>query len=642
MKKVSSMDKQLSGVKGRVLLVDQSHAKAADRNPGTARLPFRTINAAAQTADPGDTVFVKRGIYREWVQPAKSGAPDAPIVYQAEESGSVVVKGSEILEGNWQPVAGNADVFSISLDHPVLAKAHAFLKKRASKAPDFVDWVTRYSLGQVFVNGTTMRQVLSPNEMRLCPSSWFVDDASHTLVVRFPAGHTPAKAEVEVSVRPRIFAPTRRGLGHIAISGFVFEHCANTFPRHFWQDADHAQAGAVGFGSGHHWTLEHCVVRLAGMTGVDCGSETGAVLNGQEKPPLEEVGYHLIRNNLIERNGSAGIIGWQHRETRVVGNVIRDNNTLGILAWETGGIKFHGFHDGVIRDNLIEDNDTWGIWFDNVYRGSRIEGNLILGNMWGGIFLEMGSGPVYIVNNIVAHSVSGDEYRHRGGHGIYGHDAGGAKIYHNLFYGNAGFGVTANVVCDRPGGVHDLCEASDWDVRNNLFIGNKLGHLAFTVPCLRSRNNLADHNIYMNGNINPGTGFFGINTVNTPATPGFHAKGIREYLKALIEDKAVDRQTELIIENWTTLPYLTFKQWTSIMDMDKNSRLLPAHSDMTLRRKLYQWQMSPELDIYRTRFPALPAVASDYFGQAMGDSVFAGPFQPERTPPEIFHLWPKE
>ena len=45
----------------------------ADRNPGTADAPFRTINRAAAIAAPGDTVLVHDGTYREWVDPQNGG-----------------------------------------------------------------------------------------------------------------------------------------------------------------------------------------------------------------------------------------------------------------------------------------------------------------------------------------------------------------------------------------------------------------------------------------------------------------------------------------------------------------------------------------------------------------------------------------
>ena len=42
-------------------------------NAGTAESPFLAIGKAAETAQPGDTITVHGGTYREWVRPPHSG-----------------------------------------------------------------------------------------------------------------------------------------------------------------------------------------------------------------------------------------------------------------------------------------------------------------------------------------------------------------------------------------------------------------------------------------------------------------------------------------------------------------------------------------------------------------------------------------
>ena len=41
----------------------------SDLGKGTKEDPFLTINRAASLAQPGDTVIVHEGVYREWVKP---------------------------------------------------------------------------------------------------------------------------------------------------------------------------------------------------------------------------------------------------------------------------------------------------------------------------------------------------------------------------------------------------------------------------------------------------------------------------------------------------------------------------------------------------------------------------------------------
>lgn len=81
--------------------VAQENAVASDENPGSAGLPWRTIQHAAETLTAGDTVIVHAGVYRETaaafapydavIRPRNSGTTSAPIRYQGAEGESVVI-----------------------------------------------------------------------------------------------------------------------------------------------------------------------------------------------------------------------------------------------------------------------------------------------------------------------------------------------------------------------------------------------------------------------------------------------------------------------------------------------------------------------------------------------------------------------
>ena len=86
---------------GWIWVVDASHAPANDAGNGTAERPFGSINAAAQVAQPGDTVRVATGIYRERVSPARGGEPGRPITYEATQRGTAIVRGSDVFAPQW-------------------------------------------------------------------------------------------------------------------------------------------------------------------------------------------------------------------------------------------------------------------------------------------------------------------------------------------------------------------------------------------------------------------------------------------------------------------------------------------------------------------------------------------------------------
>lgn len=55
-----------------------------DVNPGSPTKPLRTIQRAADQAQPGDAIVVHKGLYRERINPPRGGESDARrITFQA-------------------------------------------------------------------------------------------------------------------------------------------------------------------------------------------------------------------------------------------------------------------------------------------------------------------------------------------------------------------------------------------------------------------------------------------------------------------------------------------------------------------------------------------------------------------------------
>ena len=72
----------------------------SDANDGSATRPLRTISAAARLAQPGQTIVVHEGIYRERINPPRGGTgPNRRITYQAAPGETVVIAGSEPVSG---------------------------------------------------------------------------------------------------------------------------------------------------------------------------------------------------------------------------------------------------------------------------------------------------------------------------------------------------------------------------------------------------------------------------------------------------------------------------------------------------------------------------------------------------------------
>jgi parallel beta-helix repeat protein len=505
---------------GRTLLVDQNHPQATDSGTGETDRPFRTISAATQQAQAGDTVYVNPGIYRERVSPAQSGTKEAPITWQAAPGHRVFVRGSEVWTPVWQPVAEHPEVYTAPLADTLFAgevrNPYLTILNVASRpqelparpvdalAEETREWLGDKqpgrlppTLGQLFVDGRSVREAETLAEVYREPGTWIVNERGDGLVVHFlPSALPLADRLVELTVRDRIFAPARRGLEHLVVRGFVFEHATNQGP--------FPQAGAVSLRTGRNWLVEDNIIRHAKTIGIDAGSETWEVkeLAGtvEEDRKLITSSDNVIRNNEISDNGLCGLAAWKCPGLIIAGNRIERNNSLGLrpkvdhrVRWEEhAGIKLHEATGAKIEGNLVRDNDAHGIWIDNGFTNARITRNVVLNNAGAGIVMELGNGPALIDGNVVAFTRPYSGYY--AGDGIYGHDASGITVVHNLSFANSRHGVFFRRITDRKVG-GKLVEASRLTVRNNLLFDNAESALCLPDEGPRTRLNKSEGNI---------------------------------------------------------------------------------------------------------------------------------------------------
>ncbi|MEV0425681.1 DUF1565 domain-containing protein [Micromonospora sp. NPDC050495] len=135
----------------------------SDRADGSAERPFRTINRAAGVAQPGDTVLVHAGQYREWVKPRYGGLSDARrITYQAAPGEHVVIKGSERITG-WEPLGGT--VWRAVVDNSLFGSFNPFAEELTGDWIVYPKGAPRRHLGDVYLNGLSGYEVASRAEV---------------------------------------------------------------------------------------------------------------------------------------------------------------------------------------------------------------------------------------------------------------------------------------------------------------------------------------------------------------------------------------------------------------------------------------------------------------------------------------------
>ncbi|MFZ1115336.1 MAG: right-handed parallel beta-helix repeat-containing protein [Propionibacteriaceae bacterium] len=448
-----------------------------DDADGSEQHPFQTISRAASLAQPGDTVVVHGGVYREWVRPRYSGLSDRRrITYTSAAGDHVVIKGSEQVTG-WQHVDGN--VWSVVIPNHFFGSFNPFAEEINGDWIVYADQSTpKKHLGDVYLNGISFYEVASSTEVGDPPLRtevmdhwtgmvdrvrspeqtqlvWYTEvDSNDTTIWANFQGANPNQELVEVNVRRSVFYPTDNHVDYITVRGF--ELCQAATP---WAPPTADQPGLIGPNWAKGWVIEDNVIHDAKCSAIAIGKEasTGhnyATIRG-DKPGYqyqlesvftalefgwdrEHIGSHIIRRNTVFDCGQNAIVG----HLGCVFSTIEDNHIYNIAVkrefygYEIAGIKLHAALDVTIRHNRIHDCSL-GTWLDWQTQGTRVSRNVYYANNRD-LFVEVSHGPFLVDHNIFASNASLEVW-----------SQGGAYV-HNLVCGT----VWLNPVPERPTPYH--------------------------------------------------------------------------------------------------------------------------------------------------------------------------------------------
>lgn len=387
-----------------------------DTSPGTRQAPFRTIQHAANLAQPGDVITVHAGIYRERINPPRGGASDDQrITYQSAPGADVVIKGSEVIEG-WYPVEN--DTWKSIIPNEFFGDHNPYKTRIVGDWFQPIPKGRRYHTGTVYLDGHWLKEAASKEEV-LAPvgdeALWFgeVDEKTTTIYAQFK-DLDPNERTIEINVREAIFYPDTPGINYITIRGFTMEHAAPN-----WAPPTAEQVGLIGTHWSKGWIIEDNVIRYSICTGITLGKHgdehdnTSAwsaegyvetIKRGLKQGwSKESIGSHIVRNNHISHCEQAGMVGSMGAAfSTISGNVIHDINMRRMLAGaEMAGIKFHGAVDTLISHNHIyRCGGFGGLWLDWMTQGTRVTGNLMHDNHNQDLFVEVNHGPFLVDNNI--------------------------------------------------------------------------------------------------------------------------------------------------------------------------------------------------------------------------------------------------
>lgn len=467
-----------SGIKAKEIHVTKTGSDSAS---GSQKNPFITISKAASLAQPGDTITVHTGTYREWVKPLLGGTSENKrITYRAATGEKVLLKGSERII-TWTDQSNG--VWKVELPNSFFGDYNPYALNVSGGWLNYGQWHHR---GDVYLNGEAFYEKETTEEVKDTEQSWHcqVDDKETTIWANFGKA-IPNKELAEINVRESIFMPEVTGLKYITIDGFHFMHAAAN-----WAPPGlKLQMGAVGTRMGKHWIIQNCTIINARCVGIILGHAPGV-----DYDDIDAFGDHIIRNNIIRRCGQAGIAG-QKGATRsvILDNFIEDTNYRKEFGgWETAAIKFHNSVDTVISSNLIRGvfhqmQGAFGIWMDYANQGTRITGNVIYDTQAATVFLEMDHGPTLVDNNILI----GKEVRSNSEATVFAHNLFvdcGYKYYPDTKRRSAYYTPhTTKAVGTKTGTAQD----EKWF--NNIFIRQGLADVK-NAPGYKS-----DYNIFLEG-----------------------------------------------------------------------------------------------------------------------------------------------
>ena len=239
----------------------------SDSASGSSAQPFLTISKAASVAQPGDTIIVHAGTYREWVKPARGGTEDSRrITYRAAPGEEVLVKGSERIT-SWTAEADG--VWRVELPNSFFGDYNPYALQVSGGWLNYGQWHHR---GDVYLNGEAFYEKQTAQELAGAERTWFCQVDGDVTMIRANFGKANPNTELaEINVRESIFMPEITGMRYITIDGFHFMHAAANWAPPVLE----LQTGAVGPRMGKHWIIENCTVTNARCVGIILGQRRG-------------------------------------------------------------------------------------------------------------------------------------------------------------------------------------------------------------------------------------------------------------------------------------------------------------------------------------------------------------------------------
>jgi hypothetical protein len=365
------------------LVTEQLHVDATngiDTNPGTAKLPLRTIGRAFLKAEQlisqgrGVKVLLLPGVYREEVT-APAARFTAPLVIEGAgwspasgNTGDVILTTAEPLQG----LELNADgVYEAEWTENWGFQPDPFADSSVPTPAELLrfEWVL---LG----NEPFLHKLSYAGLLEATGYAVHVDEAADRIYLKAPAGIDLAQAPVEVS-RFRSGSPNGANFllwikgtqenprSHIVVRNLVFEKASPGFQR-----------GGLHIHNADNILVEDVVARLINSVGI--------VANDAD--------YSTFRRVETHDNSNMGLGIGSLRQTRVEQATISGNNRVGFgqgyVSWTPAGLKSGYVKQSSYIDLYLHGNYAHGLWLDTGMEDIVVERARIIDNARYGLYFE--------------------------------------------------------------------------------------------------------------------------------------------------------------------------------------------------------------------------------------------------------------
>ena len=357
---------------------------------GSRQAPFTTIGKAMSAARSGDTVIVRKGVYREQFTP-RSGEPGRPITLRAAEGERVVVSGCVRVDG-WKK---SGELWVATLD---FKPARLLIDSRPltiAREPNEGWWRSAGAQGDTLVDPQNLKgfdAAPTGGQVRV----WLQHgNTFHTFPIKqfdTPRGRVTldrGKTSVRLTDGDKYYLENHPSLvdrpGEWAVEAVGAAFRITLIPR---ADAELTRVEAPRLDGALIRLRDRSHVRIEGLEitgsrkfGIEVHGSTDVTVrqcvvhhNGYTGISLRETTDSTVAGNIVWRNGYGISIGFSQRAI-VEENDVGHNGVDGILVtWKSD--------DVTVRRNFVHDHLLWG-HPDNlqVYRGVtnvRFEDNLLL------------------------------------------------------------------------------------------------------------------------------------------------------------------------------------------------------------------------------------------------------------------------